>query len=63
MTYFIIWAVLNVLLIGAHLGKHGQPRTIDGKYNFVRQTINAVFEAWLMYMWGAFDGLFGKVAP
>lgn len=58
MIYFIIWAVLNVLTIGIYLAKHGQPRT-DKEYSVLRQTINVAIEVWLMYMWGAFDSLFG----
>lgn len=28
----IIWLVINILGLGIHLAKHGEPR--DGKYNF-----------------------------
>jgi hypothetical protein len=57
MVWFIVWASLLMLGLGVNLAKHGEPET--GKYNFFLRAVLLSLSIWLMYMWGAFDTLFG----
>lgn len=45
--YFITLAILYILQVGLHLGKHGEPR--EGKYNFYMSLVAATFEIWMIY--------------
>jgi hypothetical protein len=57
MIWFFIWAGLKVMALGALLALNGQERKT--KYSFWGRVVSSAIDVWIMWMWGAFDTLFG----
>lgn len=53
MWAIIILLFVDILVLGMHLAKHGEPRTDN--YNFFTQLLGFVIVWWLLYEAGLFD--------